>query len=171
MPGRVRPVGVGVAAAAQPSSMPVRTESSPAGAESVLCGMLGAPAPSGEKDARPRRSITRPATRALSRTTTTLGASAASSSANRLATQPVATTSGSPGCDAARRTALRALASASPVTAQVFTTIASASHSSARRAPARSSSEAMRSSSTRLTRHPRLTRATAGAAGVVTCGS
>ncbi len=49
----------------------------------------------------------------ISKPTTTLGASEASSSAKRLATQPVATTRGAPGISAALRTAFLVLASAS----------------------------------------------------------
>ena len=150
MPGRVRPVGV-----TAPGSQ---------GA-----GSARPPAPA----ARPSPSSTRAATRDFSRSTTTLGASAESSSENRLATQPVATTRGPCGRPAARRTAFLVLASASPVTAQVFTTTAEASSSPTSATPARSSSDAMRSSSTRLTRQPRFTRATPGRpprGEGVTCG-
>ena len=76
MPGRMRPVGVGVTLTTEPES---------------------STAPS----TMPRCSSTRAATRALLGSTTTLSAMAASSSVKRLATQPVATTVGHPGRPAA----------------------------------------------------------------------
>ena len=133
MPGLVRPVGVG--------------------ASQEGLGSRAYPA-------SPSASAAMAATAALSFSTRTLGASAASSSAKRLATQPVAITSGVDGSDAARRTAFLVLASASPVTAHVLTITTRASRSGVRTAPARSRSSAMWSSSTRLTRHPRLMSAT-----------
>ena len=115
--------------------------------------------------------MTKLATSRLSATTSTLPASAESSSEKSEATQPVATTSGRCALDAACLMALRVLASASPVTAHVFMTITSASDSPPSECPAASSSLAMRSSSTRLTRQPRFTSATRTAppdTGVVT---
>ena len=74
MPGRVRPVGVG---AAQATSAPDPASASPS--------------------SRTASAATEP----LSFSTRTLGASAARSSAKRLATHPVAMTSGAPGSAAA----------------------------------------------------------------------
>ena len=139
MPGRMRPSGVGEAG-------------TQATAGSAASSALGS--------AWPSASRTRRATADLSRSTITLGAMAATSSEKRLATQPQATTTGACGSVAAWRTALRVLASASPVTAQVLMTIASASDSLVRRAPARSSSDAITSASTRFTLQPRLTTLT-----------
>ena len=98
IPGRVRPVGVGLEMTS-PSSLT-------------------------DSGAKPSSSRTLSATLSFSASTTTLGASEASSSAKRLATQPVATTRGAPGISAALRTAFLVLASASAVTAHVLITIA-----------------------------------------------
>ena len=129
MPRRVRPVGVPRRRPA--SSMP------PIGA--------------------PTSSKTRVATCDLSLTTLRLGARPLSSSAKRFTAQPVATTSGAWGRAAIRLRSLRVLASASAVTAQLFTTLGESSQPSAR------SVSAMSSSSSRFTLQPRLTKATLGA--------
>ena len=105
----------------------------------------------------------RVATRSLSGSTSTLSASAASSSAKRLATQPVASTCGRWASAAAWRTAFLTFASASPVTAHVLTTTRSADSSSTSSQPAATSSPAMASSSTLFTRQPRFETATRGA--------
>ena len=131
MPGLVLPVGVGVVRAV-----------------GVAPGHASPSLPSAYE-----------ATADLSATTTMFGASARRSSAKRFATQPVAMTRGAWGMRAARRRALRVFASASPVTAQVFTMMTSACVWGTRASPASSSERAIRSLSTRLTRHPRFTKA------------
>ena len=150
IPGRVRPVGVGCTGVFAEG---VVVESSP-----------------GNAPAASRASITRAATFDLSGSTTMLSPSERSSSAKRLATQPVAKTTGLCGILAARRTALRVLACASPVTAQVLMTIACASRCPTSWHPCSWSLSAMASSSTRLTRHPRLTSATPAPSPVMLCG-
>ena len=135
MPRRVRPVGVPRRRPA--SSMP------PMGA--------------------PTSSKTRVATCDLSLTTLMLGARPLSSSAKRFTAQPVATTSGAWGRAAIRLRSLRVLASASAVTAQLFTTTASASALGESSQPSARSVSAMSSSSSRFTLQPRLTKATLGA--------
>ena len=101
MPGRILPVGVGV--------------------------WMRSPLSSTEPGMQPNSLNTRAATRALLISTNTLSASALNSSPAKLAAQPQATTKGAFGERAARRTIFLVFASASPVTAQVLITIASAS--------------------------------------------
>ena len=137
MPGRVRPVGV------------VRARLT------VFCSSSATTA-----SRLSSASSTRLATCRLSASTTTCGDMAESSSENRLATHPVATTTGPLGWCAACRTALRVLACASPVTAQVLTTMTSASRSPTIWQPRSWRERAIASISTRFTRQPRLTSAT-----------
>ena len=95
--------------------------------------------------------------------TRTLSPIASSSAGNRFATHPVTATSGCLGRLAARRTALRVLAWASPVTAQVLIAMMSASSSAHKKAPDWTKELSIQSDSTRLTRQPRLTTQTCGA--------
>ena len=122
-----------------------------------------APAAKCDKSSGRKCDRARMATRSLSGSTSTFSASAASSSAKRLATQPVASTCGRWASAAAWRTAFLAFASASPVTAHVLTTTRSADSSSTSSQPAATSSPAMASSSTLFTRQPRFETATRGA--------
>jgi hypothetical protein len=77
----------------------------------------------------PRIAATRAATAVLSASITAREPSARSPSASRVARHPVTTTTGSFGRRRARRTSLRALRSASPVTVHVLTTTTRASSS------------------------------------------